>query len=131
MALPALAPLFEEITPAVPDEILTLDPNREIAQLRAARADAVLLLTNSFGSAWIARRSGIAERWGFRAAGRRPLLTRAVSRPRRVHQIEYYLALVRGLDIEAGESTAARPALQPSPAARARADTLLADAGVA
>jgi heptosyltransferase-2 len=61
-----IVPLFEEITPAAPDEILTLDREREAAQLRAARGDALLLLTNSFGSAWIARRSGIRPRWACR-----------------------------------------------------------------
>src|SRR5687767_7680994 len=77
-AAPSVAPLFEEGTAAAPDEILTLDRDREVRQLRAAGADALLLLTNSFGSAWIARRSGIAERWGYRASARGPLLTRGV-----------------------------------------------------
>ena len=126
-----IVPLFEEITPAAPDEILTIDREREVAQLRAARGDALLLLTNSFGSAWIARRSGIPERWGYRAAGRRLLLTRGVARPKgAVHQVEYYLALVRGLGIDAPDRANAIPAMQPSPAARARADALLAAAGV-
>ena len=126
-----IVPLFEEITPAAPDEILTIDREREAAQLRGARGDALLLLTNSFGSAWIARRSGVRERWGYRASGRSLLLTRGVSRPKgAVHQIEYYLALVRGLGIDAPDRANATPAMQPSPAARARADVLLAAAGV-
>ena len=132
LAAPAgIAPLFAETTAAAPDEILAIDRDREAAQLRAARADAVLLLTNSFGSAWVARRAGIRERWGYRAAGRGPLLTRGVARPgRQVHQIEYYLALAHGLGIEAVQDPAAEPMLQPSPAARVKAGTLLASAGV-
>jgi heptosyltransferase-2 len=60
------------------------------------------------------------------------LLTRGVPRPKGiVHQVEYYLALVRGLGIDAPEAAGARPTLRPSPAARARADALLTGAGVA
>jgi len=130
-ATAAVAPLFEEGTPAAPNEILTIDRDREIAQLRAAQADAVLLLTNSFGSAWVARRSGIPGRWGYRSAGRSLLLTRGVGRPKGiVHQVEYYLALARGLDLEAPAAADAKPAIQPSPAARARATTLLTNAGI-
>ncbi|HET7695591.1 MAG TPA: lipopolysaccharide heptosyltransferase II [Vicinamibacterales bacterium] len=132
VAAPApVAPLFEERTPAAPDEILTLDRDREVEQLRAARGDALLLLTNSFGSGWAARRSGVPERWGYRASGRGLLLTRSVPRPKgTVHQIEYYLALARGLGLAVPEFAEARPRIQASPAARARADALLAAAGV-
>jgi len=126
-ALPSIAPLFEEITPAAPDEILAIDRERERAQLQAAGADAILLLPNSFGSAWIASRSGIAERWGYRAGGRGVLLTRAVARPRRHgHQVQYYLDLVRGLGIAAPDD---RPRITPHPATLVSADALLAAAG--
>ena len=101
-ALPSIAPMFEERTAAAPDEILAIDRARELDQLKSARADAVLLLPNSFGSAWLARRSGAAERWGYRAGGRGWLLTRGVPRPRaRVHQVQYYLELVRCLRFRA------------------------------
>ena len=130
-ASPSIAPLFAERTDAAPDEIITIDRAREVEQLRNARADAVILLPNSFGSAWTARRSGIAERWGYAASGRGPLLTRRATRPRgHVHQVEYYLALMRGLGIDAPAAGTARPSLQPSPAAQAKADALLAAAGV-
>jgi heptosyltransferase-2 len=130
-ATASVAPLFEEGTPAAPDEIVTIDRAREVVQLRAARGDALLLLTNSFGSAWVARRSGIRERWGYRASGRSLLLTRAVTRPKgTVHQVEYYLALVRGLGIEAPAGADVRPTLQPSLAARANGEALLVNAGV-
>lgn len=127
----SVAPLFAERTPAAPDEILTLDREREVEQLRGARGDALLLLTNSFGSAWIARRSGIAERWGYRASGRGLLLTRAVPRPKgAVHQIEYYLGLARGLGIAVPDFAEARPELEATPASAAKAEALLAAAGV-
>ena len=124
-----VAPLFEEITPAAPDEVLTIDRARETDQLKEARADAILLLPNSFGSAWVARRSGIAQRWGYRSSGRSVLLTRAVPRRRqRVHQVQYYLELVRGLGFEAADEL---PRIDPRPATLAKADALLASAGVA
>ena len=50
-ALPSIAPIFEERTGTAPDEILAIDRAHEVAQLKAARADGVLLLTNSFCSA--------------------------------------------------------------------------------
>jgi len=98
----SVAPLFEEDTPARPDEIVVVDDAREIAQLRGVRADAILLLPNSFASAWRARRAGIAERWGFRAGGRGWLLSRGVGRPRgRVHHVDYYRALIKELGFAA------------------------------
>jgi heptosyltransferase-2 len=109
----SVAPLFEEDTPARPDEIVVVDGQGEAAQLRGARADAILLLPNSFGSAWTASRAGIAERWGYRAGGRGWMLTRGVRRPRgRVHHVEYYLSLVRGLGLETA-GTAPRLAARP------------------
>jgi heptosyltransferase-2 len=123
-----VAPIFEEETAAAPDEILVVDPARETAQLRDSKADAILLLPNSFESAWRASRAGIAERWGYRAGGRGWLLTRGVPRPRgRVHQIEYYRALVRGLGVDTPEGA---PRMAPRPQTRASADALLAQNGV-
>jgi len=133
-AIPSVAPIFEEDTAAAPDEVIAIDRARERDQLTAAKADGILLLPNSFGSAWRASRSGAAERWGYKAGGRGWLLTRGVRRPRgRVHQVEYYLELVRGLGLAepaaaAGEAT---PRINPRPATLARADALLASAGLA
>jgi heptosyltransferase-2 len=128
-ARPSIAPLFEQDTPAAPDEILVIDASRETAQLREASAEAILLLPNSFESAWRASRAGIAERCGYRAGGRGWLLTRAVPRPGgRLHQIDYYRALVRGLGIDAPHDEA--PRLAPRPRARQAADALLGAHGV-
>jgi heptosyltransferase II len=127
-ATPSIAPIFAERTGVAPDEILTVDGNREVEQLRGARADAALLLPNSFGSAWVVRRSGIRERWGYSASARGWLLTRSVPRPRRrLHQVQYYLELVRGLGHEAPD---ARPRIDPRPVALEKGDALLRAAGV-
>jgi heptosyltransferase-2 len=121
--------LFEEDTPARPDEIVVVDAAREAVQLRESRGDAVLLLPNSFGSAWTASRAAVANRWGYRAAGRGWMLTRAVPRPRgRVHHVDYYLTLVRGLGIDAASGA---PRLSARPATLEQSDALLAKHGAA
>ena len=54
---------------------------RERASLRELAPDGVLLLSNSFGSAWRAWRAGIPRRAGNALRGRRWLLTHAVLPP--------------------------------------------------
>src|SRR5213595_2323739 len=51
-ARPSVAPLFAEVTGARPDQIVVVDDDRESAQLKALGAGAILLLPNSFSSAW-------------------------------------------------------------------------------
>jgi heptosyltransferase-2 len=124
-----LATLFEEDIDAAPDQVVTVDSATEAHALRALEADAIVLLPNSFHSAWLARRSGIPQRWGYRAAGRSWLLTRAVRRQRgHIHQTRYYLDLVRALGLEADDDI---PRIRPRAATLERADALLRDAGVA
>jgi heptosyltransferase-2 len=99
-ARPSVADLFR-LTPDV-DEVVVLD-RTEAATLKAQEADVAILLPNSFKSAWLVRRAGIAERWGYAADFRSPILTRAIARPTRsVHQAEYYQHLVRELGFESG-----------------------------
>ena len=142
-ASPGVAPLFSEMTAASPDVAIVVDKRREAEQLRELRADAIVLLTNSFRTAWAARQAAIPQRWGYRAHARSLLLTRAVARPRtRVHQSEYYLHLVRelGLGTEGSDLglTRLRPGSDPgltptvriTPATRARTDAFLAQLGV-
>ncbi|MGH9409592.1 MAG: lipopolysaccharide heptosyltransferase II [Vicinamibacterales bacterium] len=121
----SVAPLFEEVTEARPDGVVVVERDWEIAQLRAANAQAVLLFPNSFHSAWNARRAGFRERWGFAGGGRSWLLTRAARRPRgHIHQTEYYRQLVRGVGIDADDLP---PRLDVSAGSRAAADRLLRD----
>lgn len=127
-ATAGVAPLFDARTPAAQDDILIIDRRKETEQLRAARADAVLLLPNSFSSAWTASRAGIAERWGYAAYARRWLLTRAVPRPRGpLHQTRYYLTLVRGLGIDANDTPVR---MEAGVRSLQSADALLRDAGI-
>jgi heptosyltransferase-2 len=126
--IPSIAPLFAEQIDAQVQQVIAADKAREAAQLREGQFGAAILLTNSFRTAWNARQSGIRERWGYAASGRGLLLTRAVKRPRRVHQSEYYLALVRELGIDA---PAIPPAIRVTGTSRQRALRLLADQGIA
>lgn len=128
VAAPAsVSPLFLEQTGARPDAVVSVDREREVEQLRALSPDAVLLLPNSFGSAWIAKRSGTAERWGYAAPARNWLLTRAVPRPRHVlHQVKYYCELVRALDVGVDDEV---PRLTARASTLGRADAALTAAG--
>ena len=90
------------------DEVVTLRADgrwwrrrafaQDVAALAAMRADTALLLPNSFNAAWLVKRAGVGERWGYAADVRSRLLTRAVPRPRvACHQGEYYQQLVAAL----------------------------------
>jgi heptosyltransferase-2 len=139
-AAPSVAPLFEEVTVAAPDQVITLDKGRETAQLREAAADATLLFTNSFRTAWVSRQARIPRRLGYRAHGRSLLLTQAIRKPRqRVHQSEYYLHLVRGLELAdrdasafvgPGSSGPGGPLIHISPDTRHRVDAFLKTLGI-
>jgi lipopolysaccharide heptosyltransferase II len=134
-AVPAVAPLFEELTAVSPHAVLVVDKKREATHLREARADAALLLTNSFRTAWVCRQAGIRERLGYRGSGRSLLLTQAVARPRgRVHQSEYYLQLVRAvlqeISVAPGPSDPAEPLIRITPETRRRTDLFLATLGI-
>jgi len=101
-ARPSIAPVFRAV-PGI-DRIIVLERGNEASQLRA---DIGILLPNSFRSAWILKKAGVRERWGYRSDFRRLLLTRSVAKPgRRVSFPEYYSNLVRKLAIETGPLTA-------------------------
>jgi heptosyltransferase-2 len=122
----AVAPLFSMV-PGV-DEIVTLDRASAARCLADTRADAALLLPNSFASAWLARKAGIAERWGYARDLRGVLLTKAIRRPRTYgHQVEYYQTLGRAIGVAGGPPLAA---IQVTPAARDSAGRLLREHGV-
>ena len=120
-ARPAVAPLFRLV-----QGIDLVVPIEKGGRLGGERFDAALLLPNSFHAALVAFRAGIPERWGYRADCRGPLLTRAVARPPRGHQIDYYQHLTEALGFARGEP---RPHLDVTPDARRRGAAALAEAG--
>lgn len=98
----SVAPVFRAVHGV--DRIAVLERGKEIAQLKA---DVGILLPNSFRSAWLLKRAGVRERWGYRSDFRRMLLTKAIARPRtKLSFPEYYSNLVRALDIPTGPLTA-------------------------
>jgi heptosyltransferase-2 len=121
-----VAPLFTMVDGV--DEVLTIASRSGDAAriLRAGNFDAVLLLPNSLHAAIVAKRAGIAERWGYGADLRSPLLTRRPPRPRGLHQVAYYQQLVRRLGFENG---AGEPGIVVPESARDAARTLLASRG--
>jgi heptosyltransferase-2 len=118
-ARPSVAPLFRLVDGI--DRVVTIEKSSKLG-----RFDAALLLPNSFHAALMAFGAGIPERWGYRADCRSPLLTRAVAKPPRGHQIDYYQHLTEALGFPRGES---RPHLDVSPAARQRGAAALETAG--
>jgi heptosyltransferase-2 len=119
----SIAPLFA-MAPDV-DQTLTLG-GAEAETLAAQRFDTALLLPNSTRTAIVARRAGVAARWGYRTGWRGSLLTRAIPAPRGVHQIEYYQHLVRALGFPSGPT---EPRLTVSREARQAGLNLLMEAG--
>lgn len=78
---------------------------RLAAELREREFDAAILLQNAIEAAIIAFLAGIPIRAGYNSDGRGPLLTHLVKRTqavRRIHQVEYYLEMVRTLGCEGG-----------------------------
>jgi heptosyltransferase-2 len=78
-------------------------PRQAWHRLRAARLDQILLLTNSFRTAWMAWRSGAPRRVGIRGDGRGWLLTQRLKQPSNPHTglplatIDTYLELASAL----------------------------------
>ena len=105
-----------------PTRSSSIDRAREAAQLqaRAGRRRSCCCPTRSAARGG-ASRSGVAERWGYRAAGRGWLLTRGVraAARRACTRSQYYLALVRGLGL---------PTRRPTPTPRPRIDPRRGDA---
>jgi heptosyltransferase II len=103
-----------------------VDDTIAIEELAGKSFEAALLLPNSFRSALLAYRAGIAERWGYRTECRAPLLTRAVPALRGVHQIDFYQGLTAALGFPSGPGI---PRLDVGADLRGSAATLLADRG--
>lgn len=72
-------------------------------RLRRDRFDLAILFQNAFEAAWITWMAGIRRRWGYATDGRSVLLThpiRVPDRPKSLHQVRYYMELLRRLGAE-------------------------------
>ena len=130
LARPHLAPLLA-LCPAVAEVVERAPDDRAtIAELgRRGFAEAVLL-PNSFRAAWLARRAGIARRWGYRGNWRAPLLRPALPRPRgRRPQVADYGELLAAMGVAAPADWV--PRLPLSPADRDAGRALVERAGLA
>jgi heptosyltransferase-2 len=128
-ARPPVAPLFE-LVPGV-SAIVTVDPPGPAwrdgkGPLRDGRFGAALLLPNSFHAAFVARRCGIPERWGYATDFRRLLLTRAIAPPCGLHQAAFYQHLTRALGFGAGPLV---PVIDLPADRRSRGEALLRESG--
>lgn len=124
-ARPSVAPLVSLI-PGVERGVVLHGRRASIDAVRAGGYDEALLLPNSFNVAWIARRAGVPERWGYRHDFRSLLLTRAVPPPSRVHQAAFYQRLTTALGFPAGPM---EPTLSVSQEQREQGESLLAARG--
>jgi len=76
-------------------------------ELKARKFDTAILLQNAIEAAVITRLAGIPVRAGYNSDGRGLLLTHSVWRTeaiRRVHQIQYYLEMVKSLGCRSTEA---------------------------
>lgn len=134
-ARPSIAPLYAMV-PGIDSTLVTQwrgsMTNRrplqeDVRQLLTEQVERAILFPNSFASAWMVHRAHVRERWGYAADLRRPLLTRAVRRPRGSrHQGAYYQYLVRELGIPNGPL---EPVLAVPESAIAEARSLLRTGG--
>lgn len=108
LAKPWVAEVYR-LSADVDDVIVFQEPGRHAGiggklrlagELRCVGFDCAILLQNAIEAAIIARLAGIPFRAGYNSDGRGVLLTHAVRRTRairRVHQIDYYIEMVRAL----------------------------------
>jgi len=108
LAKPWVAELYR-LSSDVDEVIIFEEPGRHAGltgklrltgELRKRRFDCAILLQNAIEAAILALLAGIPLRAGYNSDGRGPLLTHSVRRTkgiRNVHQIEYYIGMVRAL----------------------------------
>jgi len=141
LARPGVAELFQG--QGLADRLIAFEHNgrhrgalgveRLAAELRVQRFDCAILLQNAFEAAWIARRAGIPQRFGYAGDARAWLLTRAVSVPRAgeipPHECYYYLELLRRCGWLERLPEVSEILLKVEPDALARAEEKLAGIG--
>jgi len=103
---------------------------RVIQRVRALRFDMAVLFQNAFEAALIARLAGIRIRVGYNTDARGFLLSHSIARGTEVlklHQVEYYLTILRALGWKAPTRD---PALRTGPDSVTRARSLLFSKGI-
>lgn len=106
LARPHLQPLLEGL-PGLSGVIVRSPSNPETIRILAdSNFDEAVVLPNSYRSAWIAQRAGIATRWGYSGGSiegllRRTLLAPAVAdrRTKDRHQVEDYIELLEAMGV--------------------------------
>jgi heptosyltransferase-2 len=129
-APPAVAALLREETDVRPDSVIEVSDtvHATIATIEGGGFDLAVLFPNSFRSAWVMKRAGVPQRWGYATSLRGWLLTKRSARARGiVHQADYYRTLVRGLGLACDDS---RPRLAVSPSTAERTKMLLVQRGI-
>src|SRR6185503_2600416 len=97
----------------------------DVRALEGGSFDTAILFPNSYGTARIASKANIRERWGYASDRRGGLLTRPMAMPRgALHQRAYYQALTSALGIPEGPPYAS---IHPN---RDQARQLLRDIGL-
>ena len=132
-ARPSVAPMYTMVTGV--DQLITLPGGGgmrawtgwrgDVRALEDGEFDTAILFPNSYGSARVALKANIAERWGYAADRRGGLLTRAMPKPHgELHQRAYYQALTTALGMPEGPPFAS---IHPN---RDQARQLLRDIGL-
>ena len=132
-ARPAVAPIYTMVGGV--DRVITLPGGgglrawtrwrEDVRAMAPGSFDTAILFPNSYGSARIASKANIAERWGYATDRRSRLLTRAIPAPDGdLHQRAYYQALTTALGMPAG------PPFASIRTDRAHARQLLRDVGL-
>ncbi len=136
LAKPLVADIYRLFSPA--DDIVVYEKTydnpwgvfRLAWRLRTLKFDAAILLQNAIEAAIMTRVAGIPIRAGFDSDGRGWLLSHPVHRTRdilRVHQIDYYLEMVRALGCPAASRELHLETYVPRPAAQDAVKQYLGD----
>jgi len=115
-----LRPLLEN-RPGIAEFVVRADTNAETIQaLRDSSFDEAVILPNSYRSAWLAHRAGIAKRWGYGGWSPEGLLRRAILAPpvrdhreRGGHQVDDYVDLLSAMGVEVPAEWVPRIDLSP------------------
>jgi len=110
-ARPSVAPMYTMVSGV--DEVITLPGGgglrawtgwrQDVDALARGSFDTAILFPNSYGTARVATKAEIAERWGYATDMRSGMLTRAIPKPDGdLHQRAYYQALTKALGIPEG-----------------------------